>query len=153
MKNIVICSDGTGNEYGANNTNVVKLYQRVLRTHLRLPFTTRAWAHSASWGGTRSSSRYRLGNGIWRRLAAKCGRCLQVSQDRYESGDRCFCSDSVAERLRPGHSLGMLHKCGLLQKGSNTLIPYASRCTTGTITMRSPADSRRLTRTSASRIL
>jgi|AP45_3_1055517.scaffolds.fasta_scaffold33445_2 hypothetical protein len=26
MKNIVICSDGTGNEYGENNTNVVETY-------------------------------------------------------------------------------------------------------------------------------
>ena len=26
MKNIVICCDGTGNEYGRNNTNVVETY-------------------------------------------------------------------------------------------------------------------------------
>ena len=29
MKNIVICCDGTGNEYGRNNTNVVETYALV----------------------------------------------------------------------------------------------------------------------------
>ena len=30
-KNIVICYDGTGNEYGRNNTNVVGTFESVLR--------------------------------------------------------------------------------------------------------------------------
>ena len=30
-KNIVVCCDGTGNEYGSNNTNVVKLYEAIVR--------------------------------------------------------------------------------------------------------------------------
>ena len=28
-KNIVVCCDGTGNEYGDRNTNVVKLFQII----------------------------------------------------------------------------------------------------------------------------
>ena len=27
MKNIMICCDGTDNEYGQNNTNVVKIFE------------------------------------------------------------------------------------------------------------------------------
>ena len=38
MKNIVICCDGTGNEYGENNSNVVKLYQRVVRDRDQVAF-------------------------------------------------------------------------------------------------------------------
>ena len=30
-KKIVICCDGTGNEYGKNNTNVVKLFDMVVK--------------------------------------------------------------------------------------------------------------------------
>ena len=30
-KNIVICCDGTGNEYGRNNTNVVGLYEALIQ--------------------------------------------------------------------------------------------------------------------------
>ena len=29
MKNIVVCCDGTGNEYDQNNTNVVDIYSVV----------------------------------------------------------------------------------------------------------------------------
>lgn len=29
-KNIIICCDGTANQYGKNNTNVVKLYEIIL---------------------------------------------------------------------------------------------------------------------------
>lgn len=38
MKNIAICCDGTGNEYGPNNTNVVKLYQSVVRDAEQIAF-------------------------------------------------------------------------------------------------------------------
>ncbi len=30
MKNIIICCDGTGNQYGKNNINVVKLYEMLI---------------------------------------------------------------------------------------------------------------------------
>jgi Uncharacterized alpha/beta hydrolase domain (DUF2235) len=30
-KKIVVCIDGTGNEYGPNNTNVVALFEKVVR--------------------------------------------------------------------------------------------------------------------------
>ena len=30
-KNIIICYDGTGNEYGKNNTNVVKTFENIVR--------------------------------------------------------------------------------------------------------------------------
>ena len=37
-KNIVICSDGTNSEYGHRNTNVVKLYQAVVRDAGQIAF-------------------------------------------------------------------------------------------------------------------
>lgn len=36
MKNIVICCDGTGNEYGKNNTNVVETYGLAMKTETQL---------------------------------------------------------------------------------------------------------------------
>ena len=38
MKNIVICSDGTGNEYGKNNTNVVETYSICKKTKDQIVF-------------------------------------------------------------------------------------------------------------------
>ena len=47
--------------------------------------------------------------------------------DRFEDGDRVF----IFGFSRGGHTArsiaGMLHKCGLLERGTNNLIPYASK--------------------------
>ena len=41
-KNIVICLDGTGNEFGDANSNVIKLYQTL---DLTTPSSQRAYYH------------------------------------------------------------------------------------------------------------
>ena len=38
MKNIVVCCDGTGNEYGANNTNVVEMYSLAFNNDEQITF-------------------------------------------------------------------------------------------------------------------
>ena len=47
MRNIVICCDGTGNEYCDANSNVVKLYHAMEQARNRWCTTTRAWGR---WG-------------------------------------------------------------------------------------------------------
>jgi uncharacterized protein (DUF2235 family) len=37
-KNIVVCIDGTGNEYGDNDTNVEKMYELVVRDKDQIAF-------------------------------------------------------------------------------------------------------------------
>ena len=37
-KNIITCCDGTGNEYGQHNTNVVKLYEAIVRDANQIAF-------------------------------------------------------------------------------------------------------------------
>jgi len=37
-KNIVICCDGTGNEYGRNNTNVVGIFSAIIRNENQMAF-------------------------------------------------------------------------------------------------------------------
>ena len=47
--------------------------------------------------------------------------------DRYEAGDRVFLFGFSRGAFTVRALAGMLHKCGLLQTGSNNLIPYASK--------------------------
>jgi uncharacterized protein (DUF2235 family) len=47
--------------------------------------------------------------------------------DRYQDGDRLFLFRFSRGAFTVRALAGMLHKCGLLQKGSNNLIPYASK--------------------------
>jgi len=37
-KNIVVCIDGTGNEYGENDTNVERMYELVVRDKDQIAF-------------------------------------------------------------------------------------------------------------------
>ena len=128
MKNIVICCDGTGAEYGRNNTNVVKLYQRVIRDSDQIAFYDPGV-------GTFSF----LGREVGRRVGILSGKAFGAGlqqnvedayrylMDRYETGDRVFLFGFSRGAFTVRALAGMLHKCGLLQKGSNNLIPYASK--------------------------
>ncbi len=37
-KNIVLCCDGTGNEYGDHNTNVVGAFEKIFRDHDQIAY-------------------------------------------------------------------------------------------------------------------
>ena len=128
MKNIVICCDGTGKEYGRNNTNVVKLYQRLVRDSGQTAFYDPGV-------GTFSF----LGREVGRRVGIALGRAFGAGlqqnvedayrylMDRYRDGDKVFLFGFSRGAFTVRALAGMLHKCGLLQKGSNNLIPYASK--------------------------
>ena len=47
--------------------------------------------------------------------------------ERYQPGDKVFLFGFSRGAFTVRALAGMLHKCGLLQKGSNNLIPYASK--------------------------
>ena len=128
MKNIVVCCDGTGNEYGPNNTNVVKLYQSVVRDAAQIAFYDPGV-------GTFSFLGRELGRRVGIAMGMAFGAGLQQNiedayrylMDRYEPGDRLFLFGFSRGAFTVRALAGMLHKCGLLQKGSNNLIPYASK--------------------------
>ena len=67
MKNIVTCCDGTGNEYGRNNTNVVETCALVVKyakqiAHYDLGAGTGGWKYCAGATMTRPRSRTYLGS-------------------------------------------------------------------------------------------
>lgn len=126
-KNIVICCDGTGNEYGANNTNVVRLYQSVIRDTKQIAFYDPGV-------GTFSYLGRALGRQVGIVMGKAFGAGLQQNiedayrylMDRYQPGDNVFLFGFSRGAFTVRALAGMLHKCGLLQKGSTNLIPYAS---------------------------
>jgi len=56
-KNLVVCIDGTSNQFGMNNTNVVELYSRITKSKKQLTyynsgigtFARHSWRSSAYW--------------------------------------------------------------------------------------------------------
>lgn len=131
VKNIVICCDGTGNEYGENNTNVVKLFSLIGKD------TKKQIAYYDPGVGTFSAP------GAWTKVAKAYTKILGLAfsygitkniedayeylMDKYEEGDNVYLFGFSRGAYTVRALAGMLYKCGLLQKGSNNLIPYASR--------------------------
>ncbi|MTI32166.1 T6SS phospholipase effector Tle1-like catalytic domain-containing protein, partial [Xanthovirga aplysinae] len=127
-KNIVICYDGTGNEYGQNNTNVVKAFESIVQDE----FQTGYYQPGI---GTIDL----LGRKYGRKMGILLGKAFGVGlQQNLEEGYRylmnCFLpGDQIyffgfsrgAFAVRA--LAGMIYHFGLLQKGSEQLIPYVSK--------------------------
>lgn len=130
-KNIVICCDGTGNEYGEKNTNVVKLFES-----LDLRDRSRQIGYYDPGVGTFSSpaaitKTAKWLNRLWG-LAFAFGITQNIEDayeylmDKYIDGDRVYLFGFSRGAFTVRALAGMLYKCGLLQKGSNNLISYAT---------------------------
>lgn len=131
-KKIVICFDGTGNEYRASkNTNVVKLFCALKKDD---PTTQIAFydpgvgtisAPGAQTWIVKSMTKILglvFGYGIFRNIAD----AYLYLMNQYEGPDNEIYLFGFSRGAYSARSLaGMLHFCGLLQKGSDNLVPYA----------------------------
>ena len=116
MKNIVVCCDGTGNEYGTNNTNVVTTYDLATES-------------------TAQRRYYDPGVGTLRALAGATGRglCKNVEDayrflmQVYENGDRLFLFGFSRGAFTVRSLAGMLYCCGLLRPTATNLVEHASK--------------------------
>jgi len=127
-KNIIICYDGTGNEYGENNTNVVHVFESILRDETQVAFYDPGV-------GTFSSLGRSLGKKVGRTLGMAFGAGLQQNiedgyeylMNRYNPGDKIFLFGFSRGAFTARALGGMLYNFGILQKGSKNLIPYVSK--------------------------
>ncbi|MCG8605741.1 DUF2235 domain-containing protein [bacterium] len=127
-KNIVVCYDGTGNEYGSNNTNVVGVFESIVRDQEQSAFYDPGVGTFSFWGRT-------LGRKIGTLLGKAFGTGLQQNiedgyeylMNRFEPGDNLFLFGFSRGAYTARALAGMIHRFGLLQKGSKNLIPYVSK--------------------------
>jgi uncharacterized protein (DUF2235 family) len=130
-RNIVVCCDGTGNEYGADNSNVVKLFGIVEKN------SARQIAYYDPGVGTLSMP------GIFSTPAKKVSKLFGLAfglgftehledaykylMDHYQDRDRIWLFGFSRGAFTVRALAGMIYKCGLLARGSDNLIPYASK--------------------------
>ena len=127
-KNIIVCCDGTGNEYGQYNTNVVKLYEAIVRNAEQIAFYDPGVGTFSILGrelGRRVG--ILLGKGFGAGVQRNIEDAYQYLMDRYKPGDRLFLFGFSRGAFTVRALAGMLNLCGLLEKGSANLVPYASR--------------------------
>jgi len=130
-KNIVICCDGTGNQYGENKTNVVKLVEVLDReSPSQLVFyDPGVGTLGANIVVTRTAKFITklLGLAFAYGITRNIEDAYEFLMNTYEEGDRVFIFGFSRGAYTARALAGMLHKCGLLKKGNRNLIPYATR--------------------------
>lgn len=130
-KNIVICCDGTANEFAPDRTNVVKLFYtlaqdptiQVTYYHPGLGTMEPAGALSPL---TRKLTKllgmavgYGLSNDIW--------TAYSFLMERYQEGDKVFLFGFSRGAYTVRAVCSLLHMYGLVHEGNEALVPYAVR--------------------------
>ena len=127
-KNIILCYDGTGNEYGPNNTNVVGVFEAILRDEGQVAFYDPGVGTFNFLGRTVGKK-----VGIWMGKAFGYGLQQNIEDgyaylmDHFEPEDRLFLFGFSRGAFTARALAGMLYRFGVLQKGSTNLIPYVSK--------------------------
>ena len=127
-KNIIICYDGTGNEYNDCNTNVVKTFENTVRDEDQIAFYDPGVGTFSPFGSN-------LGKKIDIILGKAFGYGLRENiEDGYEylmnyfvPGDKVFIFGFSRGAFTARKLVDLLHHFGLLQQGAKNLIPYVSK--------------------------
>jgi uncharacterized protein (DUF2235 family) len=129
-RNIVVCCDGTGNEYGAANSNVVKLYWTLSAQDKQI-----AYYHPGV--GTMGARNALTAIGKWwtevRGLAFGYGFSDNIADvysflmREFRPGDQIFIFGFSRGAYTARALCGLLRMFGLLTPGNEALIPYALR--------------------------
>lgn len=130
-KNIVICCDGTGNEFGDCNSNVVKLFSTLILDDVvqvgyyhpgvgTMGAPTATNKISAAW-----SVAMGLAFGVG--LLANVRDAYRYLMNCYEEGDKVYLFGFSRGAYTVRALAGVLYMFGLLHSGNEGLIPYITR--------------------------
>lgn len=127
-KNIIICLDGTGNQFKEDNSNVVKLFRSVVRNDEQVAFYD-------AGVGTLADPQYRtpigkrfskwLGLGLGIGLLKNVEQAYSYLMENYEANDRIFLFGFSRGAYTARVLAAFIHAVGLLESGNQNLIPYA----------------------------
>jgi uncharacterized protein (DUF2235 family) len=130
-KNIVVCCDGTNNKFGVTNTNVVKLYSTLVYQ----PGVQLAYYHPGvgTLGAPNALTKFSkwwtqlFGSAFGYGITDAIGDAYRYLMDQFEDGDRVFIFGFSRGAYTARALAGMLHMFGLIRKGNESLIPYATK--------------------------
>jgi uncharacterized protein (DUF2235 family) len=129
-KNLVICCDGTGNEFGERKSNVVKLYKMLVCNDGQI-----AYYHPGvgTMGARNALSRVGkwwtrvMGLAFGYGISDNVADAYQFLMKTFEPGDRIYVFGFSRGAYTARSLCGLLHIVGLLTRGNEALIPYAIR--------------------------
>lgn len=130
-KNIVICCDGTGNEFGDHNSNVVKLYSTLIIDGLRQVgyYHPGVGTMGAPNAPNKIAAAWSVVTGLafGAGLLANVGDAYRYLMNIYEDGDNVYLFGFSRGAYTVRALAGVLHMYGLLCPGNDGLIRYITR--------------------------
>jgi uncharacterized protein (DUF2235 family) len=134
-KNIVLCCDGTANEFTDHNTNVVKLYSTLEYDPVRqITYYHPGLGTMEPAGALATFSRKvtkLLGMALGYGLARDIRDAYIFLMQNFEKGDKVFLFGFSRGAYTVRAVASLLHMYGLIRPGNEALVPYAIRMLTG----------------------
>jgi uncharacterized protein (DUF2235 family) len=133
-KKIVICCDGTGNQFGKQNSNVVKLYKMLVCNAEQIAYyhpgvgtvgARNALTQFARWWTQVIGLAFGYG------ISDNVADAYQFLMRTFQPGDELYLFGFSRGAYTARSLCGMLHCLGLLTNGNEALIPYAIRLIKG----------------------
>lgn len=130
-KNLVVCCDGTANEFARDHTNVLKLFSALVQEPGRqLAFYHPGVGTLEAVGALTSTTREitkLLGKAIGYGLETDIRDAYASVVNFFEDGDRLFLFGFSRGAYTVRAVASLLHMFGLMRRGQEPLIPYAIR--------------------------
>jgi uncharacterized protein (DUF2235 family) len=130
-RNLVVCCDGTANEFARDATNVIRLFSAVVQDPARQlalyhPGLGTMEAASALTGVARLVTRL-LGKAFGYGLESDVGTIYAFLMRFHQPGDRVFLFGFSRGAYTVRAVASLVHLYGLLRPGQEAMIPYAIR--------------------------
>ncbi|KAF8483193.1 hypothetical protein JB92DRAFT_3032396 [Gautieria morchelliformis] len=128
-RNLVVCIDGTSNQFGPHNTNVIELYSELIKdddqlTYYNSGIGTYAKPSWKSWSYVKQVVDNKIDLAIaWNFEKIVIAAYRWLSQN-YEDGDRIYLFGFSRGAYQVRALAGMIHKVGLVHKGNEEQIPF-----------------------------
>jgi uncharacterized protein (DUF2235 family) len=131
-KNLIICLDGTNNEFGDENTSIVRLFQCLDRAQSGEQAAyydpgVGTWAPPGLYLKILQKLKYGIGLAFGFGVMENVEEAVRFLSYHYKTGDRIFIFGFSRGAYTARLLAGMLHKCGLPEAGAENLLPYFSK--------------------------
>lgn len=128
-KNLVVCCDGTDNEFGVDNTNVVRLLSLTLKQdEEQVVFYEPGLGTFPAPGAITPLLKWvtkKLGSAFGYGLSQNLAVCYQFLVENYKPGDRIYLFGFSRGAYTARALAALIHVCGLMRTKNYNLVPYA----------------------------
>ncbi len=149
-KNVVVCCDGTSNQFAKDQTNVVKLCYTLTQGPEQIVFYHPGVGTMEPPGALTSYTIWwtkLFGLAIGYGLLNDIRDAYVFLMDHYEPGDRVYIFGFSRGAYTARALTSLLHMYGLLRRGNEPLVPYAIRMMCGVNNLSDHSGTRRVTAT------